>query len=254
MTERNLLVIVSKSEPDNSVPQLCTFGINAVWGEGGTDYVWFPAGLRFGLERKTASNLLQSLKDRQLVEQAHKGVADFDHYFLLIEGELRRHPSGKLQYHSPRHPAADKQGFVISGFEYSAVEGMLFDLGLLGVQIVYCPLYDYARTIAKIVAHTYAQDHSFLRQRQRPELPPAVALGGRQYEQIVWSLCALPGIGPETAIALLQHYGTYAEVIAALASGSSSLNEVRVGGKRLAASRIRRAIEAITAPYGGGAS
>lgn len=49
------LVIVSKSEPKDHVPRLCALGLNAVAGEAGTDYVWYPHSQQWGIERKCVS-------------------------------------------------------------------------------------------------------------------------------------------------------------------------------------------------------
>jgi ERCC4-type nuclease len=242
------LVIVSPSEPEEMIARLNTYGLNAVSGEAGTDYVWFVHTLRFGIERKTITNLLQSLRDRQLVEQAHRGVSMFDHYILLIEGEYRQATTGRLEYHYPNHPEADASGWVQSGWQYEAVDGMLFELGLLGVHIVRCKLYDAARKIASIVGNTADTHRRFIRERQRPELPVSTVLGGELYSDVLWSLCALPGIGPETASALLDTYGTLIATIEAIADGSAE--SVSVNGRKLG-SRLRKARAAVTSDWKG---
>lgn len=239
------LVIVSKSEPEDATAKLAVYGINAVAGEVGSDYVWYPHGQKFAIERKTTTNLLQSLKDRQLVEQSHRGTKDFDRYFLLIEGDYRRAPSGKFQFFYPKHPES-VNGWVESGWAYDAIDGMLFELGLLGVQIIRCDLFDYARRIATAVLNTSNDNHKFLRERQRPDLPVAAAMGGELYSDAIWSLCALPGCGPEVAQALLAEYGTLAEAIAAIDANEAThaVDGLKVNGRKLGAKRAARLHEA----------
>lgn len=251
--ETRPLVIVSKSEPEDATAKLGVFGINAVPGEVGSDYVWYPHGLKFAVERKTVTNLLQSLKDRQLVEQAQRGTKAFDKYFLLIEGEMRRAASGKLEFYGPHHPERNGAGWVTSGWAFDAVEGMLFELGLLGVQTVRCDSFDYARAVARMVINTSNETHKFLRERQRPDLPVTAKMGGDLYEDVVWSLCALPGVGPEVAMALLTEYGTLKRTIEALGTDPAIIQRiepdpwnVKVNGKRLGEKRSARIREAVT--------
>lgn len=238
-------VIVSKSEPDEACPKLSSFGLNAFPGEAGTDYVWYPHGKVFGIERKTVTNLLGSLKDRQLVSQAHRGVTDFDRYFVLIEGETRQGRSGKFEFHSPRHPEADRDGWVESGWLYEAIDGMLLDLNLLGVFIIHCPMFEYARKISQVVNSTCAETKKFIREQMRPALPATAALGGEQYTDALWALCALDGCGPKVAEALLKKYGTLAKAIQAISKGqvASVMMEKRKIGRPLA-SRLQAAVNA----------
>lgn len=243
---------MSKSEPEEACAKLSVYGLNAVPGEVGSDYVWYPHSLKFAIERKTTTNLLQSLKDRQLVAQAQRGTEAFDRYMLLIEGDYRRAASGKLEFFAPHHPERNGQGWVTSGWSYEAVDGMLFDLGLLGVQVIRCDLYDYARRIAAAVLNTSNDNHKFLRERQRPDLPIMAKMGGELYEDAVWALCALPGCGPEVAMAMLATYGTLEKVIDALANhidssmaGQKRPEDVLVNNRKLGykrASRIREAV------------
>jgi ERCC4-type nuclease len=244
------LIIVSKSEPEDATAKLAVYGLNAVSGEPGSDYVWFPHGLKFAIERKTTTNLLQSLKDRQLVEQAQRGTKEFDRYFLLIEGDYRRAPSGKLQFFYPKHPEA-QNGWVESGWAYDAVDGMLFDLGLLGVQVIRCDLFDYARRIAAAVLNTSSESHGFLRERQRPTLPIAAAMGGELYSDAIWSLCALPGCGPEVAQAILTEYGTLFEAVGALGGGMVRTKpaDLKVNGRKLGEKRAARLREAVNQKF-----
>jgi len=250
------VVIVSKSEPKDAVSKLRTFGLNAVSGEAGTDYVWYPHGQQWGIERKTVSNLLGSLKDRQLVEQTHRGVKQFDRYIILIEGEYRRRADGRFIYYNDRDPRSNHEGWVESGFEWASITGMLFDLKLLGAQVEHWPiLYDSAAGIARIVSATCAEHHRFIQERQRSQLNPSAALGGELYKDALWALCALPGCGPEIAEAFLRKYGTLSAVIHALAQpGDPGKNgvapeNVMVNGKRIGKARASKMQAAVTASF-----
>lgn len=246
MTEQPL-VIVSKSEPEDADARLGSYGLNAVRGEAGTDYVWYPHTKTFGIERKTVTNLLQSLKDRQLVEQAHRGVKAFDRYFLLIEGQYREGKTGQFEFYTPRHPEAGTDGWVTSGWRYDAIEGMLLELNLLGVFILTCPLYEYPRKIAGVVNNTSAPEKQFIREQMRPILPPEAAMGGELYTDALWALCALDGCGPKIAEALLHEYGTLAEVVLMLSVGNGTT--VKVGNKRVGKKTIQRLQDAVNAPF-----
>ena len=244
MTTNPPIVIVSKSEPDEACPRLSAFGLNAIPGEAGTDYVWYPHGKVFGIERKTVSNLLGSLKDRQLVQQAHRGVKDYDRYFVLIEGETRQGRTGRFEFHSPRHPEAGRDGWVESGWLYDAIDGMLLELNLLGVFILHCSMFEYARKIAQVVNSTTAENKSFIREQQRPLLPPTAALGGEMYKNAVWALCALDGCGPKVAEALIVNYKTLMKAVTAMGHGSTA--HVKLGKRTIGKALAKRLQTAVT--------
>ncbi len=248
-------VIVSKSEPKEHVPKLCAFGLNAVEGEAGTDYVWYPHGQQWGIERKTVSNLLGSLSDRQLVEQTHRGAAQFDTYIIFIEGDYRRLANGRLSYYSPSDPRRGLDGWVESKWEYASVVGMLFALQFVGdkrnILVYHWPvLYDAPTAIANIVHHTSAPEAagSFTRERQRPDLPATAALGGKLYSDAMWALMALPGVGAEVAEALIAKYGTLFEAIRA-ASVATKLDDLLINGKRLGTKRATKIREAVNTKF-----
>ena len=257
MTEQ-ILIIVSKSEPDDACDRLNAFsGLNAISGEAGTDYVWYPGTKKFGIERKEITNLLGSLKDRQLVEQTQRGIKDYDRYFILIEGDYKEGPDGMLWFHSPRYPDADKDGWVKSHWLYEAVEGMLVGLVILGASIIRCKRYDYAKKIAGIVAQTSSTSNgAFIRERMRPVLPAVTALASDGYSDAIWALCAIDGCGPEIASALIEEYGTLANVIRNLAEASppgiKSPQTVLVNGKKLGAKRAQRMIDVVNKNFGKG--
>ena len=254
MPDEKPLVIVSKSEPHEAVPKLCALGLNAVSGEAGSDYVWYPRSQQWAIERKTVSNLLGSLSDRQLVEQTHRGSEQFDRYIILIEGEYKRAPSGMLSYHSPGDPRRDSSGWVESKWQFAAIFGMLFALQMVGtnVSVVNWPvMYDSPYAIASIVASSSTARQGFTSERQRPDLPPTAALGGKLYGDALWALCALPGCGPEVAAALLGEYGTLAETVHVLSGATRHITpaDVKVNGKRIGEKRIAKIREAVLTKF-----
>ena len=122
---------------------------------------------------------------------------------------------------------------------------MLLDLNLLGVFILHCPMFEYARKIAQVVNSTTAESKKFIREQQRPPLPATAALGGEMYKNAVWALCALDGCGPKVAEALRNHYGPLNKVIAAMAKGTVwqvKLDSGRKIGKPLAQRLKARAL------------
>ncbi len=242
MSEENPLVIASQSEPKEAVPKLIALGLNALSGEAGSDYVWYPRGQQWAIERKTVNNLLGSLSDRQLVEQTHRGSEQFDRYIILIEGEFHRNARGLLEY-----------GDFESKWQYSSVFGMIFALTMVGtnVSVINWPvMYDSPYAIANIVAASSNARTGFTSERQRPDLPPTAALGGKLYGDALWSLCALPGCGPEVATALLQEFGTLGKVVWALASSNGGIvADVKVNGKRIGEKRAARLRDAVNTKF-----
>lgn len=244
-----LTVFVSASEPDEFVPRLQSLGINAVRAELGTDFVFFAHMQKIGIERKSISNLLGSLKNRQLVEQAHRGVREFDRYILLIEGKFDYRADGKLIYHNPSDPRSGSDGWVESGWQWSAFDGMMMDLQLgLNVPVTRCPMFGVPEAVARIVLNLCAESHKFLRERQRPTLPASASLGGELYSDALWSLCALPGVGPEVAEAVIATAGTLQAAMSLLANVNSSQN-IRVNGKKLGVKKAEKIAAAVLADY-----
>lgn len=253
--DNSISVFVSKSEPDDAVARLQSYGLHASYAEMGTDYCWFPHSLRYGIERKTVSNLLGSLKDRQLVEQAQRGVKAFDRFILLIEGRYDYAPDGIFTYHAPGHPGADREGWVKSGWQWRAIDGMLNELSLtLNIPIVRCPMFGSAEAVARVVMNTANDSHAFLRERQRPSLPATAILGGELYSDALWALMALPGCGPEIAEGLIAEYGTLDRTILSIAlngvhEGFSAPQDVKVNGRKIGVKRIEKMRAAVVADY-----
>jgi len=84
-------------------------------------------------------------------------------------------------------------------------------------------------------------------------------MGGELYSDAIWSLCALPGCGPEVAQAILTEYGTLFEAVGALGGGIVATRpgerihtkpaDLKVNGRKLGAKRAARLHEAVTQKF-----
>lgn len=206
------------------------------------DYAFWPHGLSVGIERKTISDLLGSMSDKRIVAQAHGMVEGYDLAILLREGSFRRSTRQTVQYFDVRHPEADKEGWVQTGWAWSSFSGMMFDLWLLGLIVWDCPVVgEAALDIATIVESLSKDEHRWIRERTRPDVMTA----DKQWRNNVWALCAFDGIGPETASDLLRGR-TFAEVVSAASVDPTSLMVIRGFGKV----RARHLGEEVNRRYG----
>ena len=160
------------------------------------DFMWFAHGKRLGVELKVAGDLLGSLggkKGSRLGGQVRKMLEQLDFSLLLwcARTEMDK-ATGKLWMNGQE-----------TNWDYRSVMGMLADLMMLGISVeVWDGPVD--ERVAAWVVNTSKANHSWLRNRTRPEevwsLDPAYSNG-------VWALCAHDGIGPETAEAMLRKWG-----------------------------------------------
>ena len=237
-------VIVDDREPQWMADRLKALGLAvAVEHLHAGDYASFPHGLTLGIERSTISDLLGKMSSSRLVDQAWKMVDSYDIPILLREGAWRRGSTQHLEYHDPRHPDADSSsGWVTTGWAWSSFNGMMRDLGLMGILVWDCPVLGGApEEIATIVGSLAKDEHRWVRERQRP----SVLTIDRQYRNDIWALCARDGIGPELAEGLLK-YGTYAEIISLAANAPKELTVVPGFGIK----RAQKLHEEVTKKYG----
>jgi ERCC4-type nuclease len=177
------------------------------------DFQFFPHGLKVLIERKTVSDLLNSLKSARLVTQAHKLIEQSDAAILLIEGLYSRSKRGYVEY---------EQGstLVESGWSWDAFTGMMLDLKWMGLYVHECYHGEAAREIARIVGSLCAEQHAWIRSRERP----SVITVDPQYKNAVWALCSFGGVGPEWADAILKDQGNFAQIVCA---GADQLAQVK---------------------------
>lgn len=199
------VVVVDDREPSYMVDQLSQYGISAVPGRlDAGDFCFFPHSLKVLIERKTVSDLLNSLKSARLVTQAHKLIEQSDASILLIEGLYSRSKRGYVEY---------EQGSTLieSGWSWDAFTGMMLDLKWMGLYVHECYHGEAAREIARVVGSLCAEQHAWIRQRERP----SVITVDPQYKAVVWAACAFGGVGPEWGDALVRDLGSFRKMVAA---------------------------------------
>lgn len=227
MTSDNLLVIVDSREPGFIGDQLRSFGLTVVIDTlNAGDFCFFPHGLKVGIERKTVSDLLNSLKDNRMVSQAHKMISTYDVAMLLIEGRYDRSPNGMVIYES-------KTGWQESGWSWDSFTGMMLDLKWMGLLQHQCMSGGAATEIARLVGSLCKESHSWIRSRERP----SILTIDPQWRNVMWGLMAFKGVGNEWADALLKGLGSYGTVVSATAE---ELAEVSDGKKKFGMKRAVR--------------
>ena len=230
MSALPVTVIADDRDPEYIANQLSSYSLAVTRGRlQAGDYCFFPHQLTVLIERKTIPDLLGSLSDNRMVDQAHKLIASANTAILLREGELRRDIS-QVSYRDPKHPEADKDGWVRTGWSWDSFQGMMLDIQLMGILIYDAvPMGSAAYEIARIVQSLSKDEHKWIRQRQRPDIVTI----DPQYRDPVWSLCAFSGVGPETAEGILRAYRTWAKASEAIAYKPEEVAEVRVNGRRI---------------------
>lgn len=236
-----LVLLADDREPESAAPRINDYGVTAITKRLlSGDYMFVAHGLTILIERKTISNLLQSMATKQLVSQAHALIENSDRAFILREGAFGRSPSGHLMYYSPRDPRADSDNWVTSDWTYDSFSGIMLDLQLMGIDFVDCPvLGDYPRELARMVMALSKKEHGWIRDRQRPE----VLTLDKQYKASVWSLCALEGMGPKWSEALIAEFGTLAQTYEMLAQAPEKVAKVKCEGRSFGPKRAARVQE-----------
>jgi len=167
------------------------------------DYVFAAHGKVVAVEVKwSVSDLLASLQPVGEAGGPRLGVEvrkllEFADVPILLVPPIRCRGDGKVFLYEDR----------VSGWEYASVKGILADVALYG-----CIVDEWDGDIARRLAQWYytmtAEGHNWIRQRGRP---PFIALD-HLYKEAVWSLCSFQGIGPMSAEALLETFGSVAGV------------------------------------------
>lgn len=182
------VLLVDAREPSYLVALLRGEGLSVEVRElAAGDYRWQSPLGEFGLERKTAHDLLASLESGRLDDELRRLVEDVACPVLLVEGGL--------EYFSG-HPGPD--GWRARGVRLEAVLLKLLSWQFRGVYLY--PLPADGRTawfIASLYRWTQKKGHQrFARSPVLPNLaplPPGAAV-----------LCALPGIGEKRALEILK--------------------------------------------------
>ena len=151
-------------------------------------------GATLAIERKTADDLLNSLKDGRLLEQVARLAALTPWCYLAICGTLQRGPDGKL--------VTDRG---VTGWQYEAVQGALLSMQELGVYVIQTTDDRFEATVLGLANRNRT---NVLRQK------PAKTLGLLTPGETL--LASLPGIGLERVGALLAYAGSPAAALSYL--------------------------------------
>lgn len=145
------------------------------------------------IERKTTSDLLGSIADQRLFQQALRMRERSQWAYLVVTGFLQ--------------PTHDGKTFVqgkATGWDWNAVQGALLDVQETGVQIVYCEHDNsYEATVQRLANRSRAG-----RVLMNTARPSRVMTAGETI------LTSLPGIGLERAQAILEEFQTPAQALA----------------------------------------
>ena len=171
------------------------------------------------IERKTPSDLLNTISADRLTPQLAKLREVSRWAYLLVSGVLAPGPGGKTY--------ADGRA---TGWDWASVQGALLDAQELGVSVLHvADERDYADAIERLARRSRtavrvqsARDVAFLTEGE-------VALS------------ALPGIGPERAQILIRHLGTAAHALQWLSDYGAPLKKVPGVGPETK-KRVRRAL------------
>ena len=178
--------IVDSREPQ--WVQLCTFGAPLVTVgmlEHGDLLATTDDNVMLAVERKTASDLLGSIKDGRLWPQLAGMRAQTPWAYLVITGTL----------------SCDGDGYVatsrgVTGWNWASLQGALLKAQELGVFVVQCAEDAYEETVTTLSARSHEATAVIQPVKQPVPLSPG--------EEI---LASLPGIGVEKLQRLLEYVG-----------------------------------------------
>jgi ERCC4-type nuclease len=170
--------------------------------------VWLAAsdGALLIIERKTADDLLASIADGRLFDQAAAMVAMSPWSYIAIQGTLAPAADGRTL-------AAD----VLVNWQWAAVQGALQTVQEMGVAVIYLNEHngDFAAFLARLAKRSRAAVRAGA-PRKVELLAPGLSL-----------LMALPGIGSDRAETLMQQAGTAAYALSCLTD--NGLNIIGIG-------------------------
>lgn len=140
-------------------------------------------GTLLAIERKTASDLLNSIRDDRLWAQLAGIKAMTPWAYLLITGELRRGEDGNV--------LAEGRA---SGWSWAALQGALLQAQELGVHVLQCAGdAEYEPAVMRLAARSH-----------KPEVIIPPAKEPRILTEAERVLFSLPGIGPDKAPAIME--------------------------------------------------
>ena len=150
-----------------------------------------------GIERKHNTDLLGSMASGRIVEQLDELTKAYALPILLIEGLITPSEEGKARIIQ----VAD------TGWNYYAIQNALLSFQMRGVFLVWTtsPLHT-ARMILSIEDYLNKESHDLHLTRARP------FSFDHEENRAEFLLMGLPGVGPDRAKILLEHFGSPYEV------------------------------------------
>jgi len=161
------------------------------------------------IERKTPSDLLNSIRDKHIFSQA-AGIGALSPWsYIVITGVLTSTASGNV--------VADDR---ITGWKWNAIQGALLEIQELGVRIVYCLGQDeYEPTVIRLCNRTRSKEKIIEPTTQPRFMSPGEVM-----------LTSLPGIGIERAQLLLREFNNDpARALAWLTRKKSKISAAGIG-------------------------
>ena len=165
---------------------------------------------RMLIERKTPSDLLSSLSDGRLFQQAMRMREECPRSLILITGHLYPTREGKV-----------KVGGFTTGWNLWSVRMALLRIQLSGVAVLEIG----ERDLPEVIRHLF----HYL-EKKPVGVPPSAPDPLTPVSQEIWFLAQLPGIGVERARELMREYKSPYAAIDAILSGKAS--KVKGLGKR----------------------
>lgn len=161
------------------------------------------------IERKTPSDLLNSIRDKHIFSQAAGMKALSPWAYIIVTGVLKATDSG--------HVIADDR---ITGWKWNAIQGALLEIQEMGVKIVYCLGQDeYEPTVIRLCNRARDKEKIIEPTTQPRFMSPGEVM-----------LTSLPGIGIERAQLLLREFDNDpARALAWLTRKKSTINVAGMG-------------------------
>ncbi len=171
-------------------------------------------------ERKTADDLLNSLKDNRLFNQL-AGLTSLTRWaYLVITGTLQRGPNDKL--------ITDRG---LTGWNWAAIQGALLTVQELGVFVIQTT----DARLESVIAGLGKRNRNGT-VRIPPAKQPAILSPGEA------ALASLPGVGLEKAAALIAYTGSAASALAYLTDLSLNATEHVPGIGPVTKRQVRQAL------------
>lgn len=160
----------------------------------GVDFLWRARGGWYGVQRKELSDLLASMQDGRLSKELGQ-MAGMGRAWVIIEGEPQWTLDGALLNNSWGRP------FTVSGWV-----GLLSSIQAAGAHVLVVPnVRETCTTITHLINYTIKPSHNTATSRPGAQGGKWGHASSRDWG--VHLLQSFPGIGPEVAGAIYDHFG-----------------------------------------------